>query len=171
MSDPQIRTALVEPTVGTVRVVDGQRMEDGSSPLISAPPDGSPRASDERLFVLIHLAGQALEIGDEGMRQAGSLVGGRATRPAPAGICNLSAHASRDTRTAGVPAGLGQCAAPADIPFGSKIYIPALGETFVVTDRTHERFRRSTVDLFMPSKAQCRNFGCQYLECEITPPG
>ena len=60
MSDPQIKTVLVQPTVGTIRVVDGQRVEDVSSPLISVPPDGAPRASDERLFVVIHLAGQAL---------------------------------------------------------------------------------------------------------------
>jgi hypothetical protein len=60
MSDSQIKTALVQPTVGTIRVVGGQRVEDVSSPLISVPPDGSPRASHERLFVVIHLAGQAL---------------------------------------------------------------------------------------------------------------
>jgi hypothetical protein len=58
-----------------------------------------------------HLAGQALEIGDEGMRQAGSLVGGRATRPAPAVICNLATGGSRNdgrfesAQASGVPAG------------------------------------------------------------------
>jgi 3D (Asp-Asp-Asp) domain-containing protein len=63
---------------------------------------------------------------------------------------------------------MGQCAAPTDIPFGSKVYIPALGRTFIVTDRTHERFRRNTVDLFLPTEWACRQFGRRYLVCEFT---
>jgi hypothetical protein len=45
------------------------------------------------------------------MRQAGSLVGGRATRPAPAVICILAIHAGRNEvvsnrrQQLGVPAG------------------------------------------------------------------
>jgi 3D (Asp-Asp-Asp) domain-containing protein len=41
----------------------------------------------------------------------------------------------------------------------------------VVTDRTHPRFRRNTVDIFMPGEQQCLNFGRKYLKCEITLPG
>ena len=82
-------------------------------------------------------------------------------------ICRVTAYCDRGTTAAGVPSGVGQCAAPGYIPFGSKIYIPKLDKTFVVTDRTNVRFRNSTVDLFMPSKRDCRQFGRSYLECEI----
>jgi 3D (Asp-Asp-Asp) domain-containing protein len=85
-------------------------------------------------------------------------------------VYRVTAYCDRGLTAAGVPAGLGQCAAPADIPFGSKIYIPALGETFVVTDRTARRFRHNTVDLFIPQRADCRSFGRRYLECEIAIP-
>lgn len=87
-------------------------------------------------------------------------------------VCRVTAYCDRGTTASGVPSGMGQCAAPADIPFGSIVYIPALDQRFVVTDRTHRRFRRGTVDIFMPNARQCRNFGRHYLECEITlPPG
>lgn len=82
----------------------------------------------------------------------------------------VTAYRDRGLTAAGVPSGLGQCAAPADIPFGAQIHIPALGRTFVVTDRTHKRFRHNTVDLFMLSTGECRTFGRKYLECEITLP-
>ncbi len=85
-------------------------------------------------------------------------------------ICRVTAYSDRGITASGVPVGVGQCAAPADIPFGARVYIPALGRTFIVTDRTHRRFRRSTVDIFIPSTKQCRQFGCRFLECEITLP-
>ncbi len=98
--------------------------------------------------------------------------------PPPAGATNVvlrrvyrvTAYCDRGTTAAGVPSGVGQCAAPADIPFGAEIYIPALDRTFIVTDRTAKRFRFNTVDLFIPSKTQCKRFGRRYLECEITLP-
>lgn len=86
-------------------------------------------------------------------------------------ICRVTAYCDNGTTASGVPSGLGQCAAPADIPLGSTVYIPALDRTFVVTDRTHRRFRRSTVDLFIPNKAACKSFGRHFLECEFTLPG
>ncbi len=67
-------------------------------------------------------------------------------------VCRVTAYCDRGSTASGVPSGMGQCAAPADIPFGSIVYIPALGQRFVVTDRTHRRFRRSTVDIFMPNE-------------------
>jgi 3D (Asp-Asp-Asp) domain-containing protein len=82
-------------------------------------------------------------------------------------ICRVTAYCDRGTTAAGVPSGLGQCAAPGDVPLGSKVYIPALDRTFIVTDRTHRRFRNSTVDLFIPSRAECREFGRKFLECEF----
>jgi rare lipoprotein A len=85
-------------------------------------------------------------------------------------VCRVTAYCDRGLTAAGVPSGVGQCAAPADIPFGSRIYIRALDRTFLVTDRTAKRFRRNTVDLFIPDCRECKTFGRQYLECEIAIP-
>lgn len=93
-----------------------------------------------------------------------------AAGPALYRICRVTAYCDRGTTASGVQSGLGQCAAPEDIPFGSIVYIPALDQSFVVTDRTHRRFRRSTVDIFLPTAKSCRAFGRQFLECEITLP-
>mgnify|MGYP000953688044 CR=1 FL=1 len=84
----------------------------------------------------------------------------------------ITAYCDRGTTASGVQSGVGQCAAPADIPFGSLVYIPALNKTLVVTDRTHRRFRHNTVDIFIPTEWSCRQFGVKYLECviEIAPP-
>jgi hypothetical protein len=43
-----------------------------------------------------------------------------------------------------------------------------LHRKLIVTDRTHRRFRHNTVDVFIPSERQCRQFGRRYLECEFT---
>lgn len=85
-------------------------------------------------------------------------------------VYRVTAYCDRGTTAAGTRAGAGQCAAPANIPFGSKIYVPALNRTFIVTDRTHRRFRHNTVDLFIPSRADCLKFGRKYLTCEIYVP-
>ncbi len=85
-------------------------------------------------------------------------------------ICRVTAYCDRGMTAGGTESGVGQCAAPADIPLGAKVYIPELGRTFLVTDRTHQRFRHNTVDLFVPVKDQCLRFGRQYLECEFTLP-
>lgn len=82
----------------------------------------------------------------------------------------VTAYCDRGITAAGIQSGYGQCAAPADIPFGTKIYVPELGQTFVVTDRTHRRFRHNTVDIFMPDRTDCLKFGRNYLECEVTLP-
>jgi 3D (Asp-Asp-Asp) domain-containing protein len=83
-------------------------------------------------------------------------------------VCRVTAYCDLGTTASGVPSGVGQCAAPIDIPFGSTIYIPDLDRTFVATDRTAKRFRHSTVDVFIPTREACLEFGCQYLLCEIT---
>ncbi len=98
------------------------------------------------------------------------VAGGRHAKRTIYRVCRVTAYCDRGTTAAGTQSGVGQCAAPADIPLGSKVYIPELGRTFVVTDRTHQRFRRSTVDIFVPSKELCRRFGRNYLECEFTVP-
>ena len=79
----------------------------------------------------------------------------------------VTAYCDRGLTAAGVPSGVGQCAAPADIPLGSLCYIPELKRYFVVTDRTHQRFRHNTVDLFMPVEAKCDQFGVKRLTCEF----
>lgn len=85
-------------------------------------------------------------------------------------VYRVTAYCDRGTTASGVPSGMGQCAAPADIPFGTKIYIPELSKYFVVTDRTAERFRHNTVDLFMPTNHECKQFGAHFLECHIFFP-
>jgi 3D (Asp-Asp-Asp) domain-containing protein len=85
-------------------------------------------------------------------------------------VYRVTAYCDRGLTAAGVPSGIGQCAAPADIPFGARLYIPALKRTFVVTDRTAKRFRHNTVDLFIPDRAECLSFGRRYLECAIRLP-
>ena len=85
-------------------------------------------------------------------------------------VYRVTAYCDRGQTAAGVPSGIGQCAAPADIPFGARIHIPALDRTFIVTDRTARRFRHNTVDLFIPDRDDCMSFGRQYLECQIAIP-
>jgi 3D (Asp-Asp-Asp) domain-containing protein len=112
------------------------------------------------------LAG-ALEPGDNLSKPAG----GRAASPPKAGrVYRVTAYCDRGWTASGTRVGVGQCAAPVDIPFGSRINVPALGRTFVVTDRTDYRFRRNTVDIFMPDEAKCWRFGRKYLECHVVPP-
>ncbi len=85
-------------------------------------------------------------------------------------VLRVTAYHDKGITAAGVRTAPGQCAAPVDVPFGSQIHIKALGWTFVVTDRTHRRFRHNTVDIFMPDREMCRKFGRRYLECEIRLP-
>lgn len=85
-------------------------------------------------------------------------------------IYRVTAYHDRGLTASGVLSGVGQCAAPADIPFGSRIYIPDLDRTFIVTDRTAKRFRHNTVDLFIADRDECIQFGRSYLECIIMPP-
>ncbi len=83
-------------------------------------------------------------------------------------ICRVTAYCDRGTTASGVQSGVGQCAAPGDIPFGSIVYIAELDRSFVVTDRTARRFRKNTVDIFIASREECLEFGRSYLECEFT---
>lgn len=85
-------------------------------------------------------------------------------------VCRVTAYCDRGQTAAGVPSGVGQCAAPSYIPLGSTVYIPELGRKFIVTDRTHKRFRHNTVDIFIPTEYSCVKFGRKYLSCEFTLP-
>jgi rare lipoprotein A len=82
----------------------------------------------------------------------------------------VTAYCDDGVTASGLRSGVGQCAAPGDLPFGTKIYIPALNRTLIVTDRTHRRFRHNTVDIFMPEYDDCIQFGRRDLECVITLP-
>lgn len=85
-------------------------------------------------------------------------------------VLRVTAYCDRGLTAAGIESGEGQCAAPAWIPFGTRVYVPGLDRWFVVTDRTARRFRHNTVDLFMTSYDECMEFGRHYLECEFHPP-
>jgi 3D (Asp-Asp-Asp) domain-containing protein len=85
-------------------------------------------------------------------------------------VCRVTAYCDHGTTASGVESGVGQCAAPQDIPFGSLVYIPELRRTFVVTDRTHRRFRLNTVDIFIASEDECLEFGLNYMDCEFMLP-
>jgi 3D (Asp-Asp-Asp) domain-containing protein len=82
----------------------------------------------------------------------------------------VTAYCDRGLTAAGVQSGVGQCAAPADIPLGSRIYIPELNRTLIVTDRTHKRFRHNTIDVFIPDRQACIQFGRKQLTAEVTLP-
>lgn len=85
-------------------------------------------------------------------------------------VFRVTAYCDDGLTAAGIRSGVGQCAAPAGIPFGAVVYLPALNRTFVVTDRTARRFRHNTVDIFIPERADCLEFGRNYLGCEIYLP-
>ncbi len=85
-------------------------------------------------------------------------------------VCRVTAYCDRGITASGTQSGVGQCAAPGYIPFGTTVYIPELNRTFVVTDRTHRRFRQSTVDIFIPSQQACKDFGCRFTNVEFYLP-
>lgn len=85
-------------------------------------------------------------------------------------VHRVTAYCDRGLTAAGVLSGVGQCAAPGDLPFGAIVHIPDLDRSFVVTDRTARRFRHNTVDIFIPGRDDCLDFGLNYLECEIYLP-
>ena len=77
---------------------------------------------------------------------------------------------SRGITASGVPVQEGvTIAAPPDVPFGSKIYIPALNRKYTVTDRGGA-IRGDRLDLFMESRGRAIAFGKQRLEVVITQP-
>ena len=57
-------------------------------------------------------------------------------------------------------------AADQSIPFGTQIFIPALGKTFVVTDRGGE-IHGDRLDLYMEKRKDAMKFGVQELEVFI----
>ncbi|WP_459998572.1 3D domain-containing protein [Paradesulfitobacterium aromaticivorans] len=57
-------------------------------------------------------------------------------------------------------------AADESIPFGTEIYIPALGKTYTVTDRGGD-IKGNRLDLFMESREAAFEFGAQELDVLI----
>ncbi len=150
LATPETGTDSVQATGGEAVIFDSEVPAEGGEPAPppaaavpgqAAPPEGGPAPPQKPRASTLHR------------------------------VYRVTAYSDRGITASGRPVGRGQCAAPANIPFGAKVFIPALGRTFVVTDRTHRRFRHNTVDIFMASDPLCRRFGCRYLECEITLPG
>ena len=54
-------------------------------------------------------------------------------------VCRVTAYCDRGLTASGRRVGVGQCAAPPSIPFGSKVYIPALGR--VSPSESRQSFR------------------------------
>jgi 3D (Asp-Asp-Asp) domain-containing protein len=150
LATPETGTANVQATGGEAVVFDSEALEEGGE--LAPPPDAA---------VPGHVASP--ERGPVPLQKPRASTLHRVYR--------VTAYSDRGITASGRPVGWGQCAAPANIPFGAKVFIPALGRTFVVTDRTHPRFRHNTVDIFLGSDPVCHRFGCRYLECEITLPG
>jgi 3D (Asp-Asp-Asp) domain-containing protein len=76
----------------------------------------------------------------------------------------------RGLTASGVPVQEGvTIAAPPNIPFGSKIYIPVLNHTYTVTDRGGA-IRGDHLDLFMKSSGTAVEFGKKRLKVVITTP-
>jgi 3D (Asp-Asp-Asp) domain-containing protein len=136
----------------------------GSLDLALQPPPLSPSDSDT-----------AMPAAPETGAARNDAKAGRAQAPAArkstlSRRLRVTAYCDRGITACGQLSGIGQCAAPADIPFGARVYVPKLRRSFVVTDRTHQRFRHNTVDIFMSEQDDCMEFGRKYLNCEITLP-
>jgi 3D (Asp-Asp-Asp) domain-containing protein len=140
---------------------DGTAVESGWAPDPYAEPV-DPGLSEPRKATKPTVAAPAKAASH---RRSAASASGRVKR-----VYRVTAYCDQGITASGRRSGVGQCAAPSQIPFGAKVHIPALNRTFVVTDRTNKRFRHNTVDIFMNSEWACKQFGRSYLECEITLP-
>lgn len=55
---------------------------------------------------------------------------------------------------------------PRVIPYGSKVYIPALGRTYIAED-CGGGIKGNKIDVYMSSQSACRQFGVKYLTVQI----
>lgn len=81
-------------------------------------------------------------------------------------VLRITAYHDRGVTASGCRSGPGQCAAPAWVPFGSRVHVPGVG-WLRVTDRTARRFRANTVDVWLPTHRKCIKFGVRYLPVRI----
>ena len=83
---------------------------------------------------------------------------------------NVSAYAETGNPTAsGVMPAVGHCAMDkvngVVVPFGSRVHLPD-GRVLTVTDRFGGGFD-NRLDIFLPTEAECWQFGRQWLKCKI----
>ena len=89
-------------------------------------------------------------------------------------VMRISAYTANDAGMNGLGiTANGECvvegrtiAAAANIPFGTKIHIPELGQTYTVTDRGGA-ISRGRLDLYMDKRSDAIRFGVQELEVII----
>ena len=55
---------------------------------------------------------------------------------------------------------------PRVIPYGSRVYIPALGKTFIAQD-CGGGIKGNRIDIFMATEREARNWGVRIIEIEI----
>ncbi|MBK8915932.1 MAG: 3D domain-containing protein [Phycisphaerales bacterium] len=173
-AEPPLLTTKRTPATGDATVVGGPGLVKLGAAESARPEPAAPKSDDteverEKLPAVAPKAAKAAKAAEAAPKAVESKT---AAGKEPAGRkvtrrCRVTAYCDRGLTAVGVQSGVGQCAAPGDIPLGSVVYIPALDRYFVVTDRTHKRFRHNTVDLFMPTAWECRQFGVRNLSCEF----
>ena len=83
-------------------------------------------------------------------------------------VLNCSAYCHSGNRTAsGVWPQVGHAAAD-HLPFGTKVTLPD-GRILTITDRFGGGFT-DKLDIFLPTEAECWQFGRQFLRCKIELP-
>ena len=55
---------------------------------------------------------------------------------------------------------------PKIIPYGTKVYIPQFGRTFIVNN-TGGAIKENKIDIFMNTKKECYNWGRRTIEIQI----
>ncbi len=86
-------------------------------------------------------------------------------------VLNCTAYTATGNATASgvMPRANHTIAAWGGLPFGTKVYIPALGTTFTVEDRGGA-VTEGIIDIYMDTYNECIQFGRQNLEAYITYP-
>ena len=83
-------------------------------------------------------------------------------------VMNVSAYCHSGNRTAsGVWPQVGMAAAD-HLPFGSKVTLPD-GRVLTITDRFGGGYD-NRLDIFLPTEAECWQFGRQWLKCKVEIP-
>ena len=81
---------------------------------------------------------------------------------------NVSAYCHTGNPTAsGIWPAVGMAAAD-HLPFGSKVYLPD-GSVVVIRDRFGGGYS-NRLDIFLPTEAECWQFGRQWLKCRVELP-
>lgn len=75
-------------------------------------------------------------------------------------------HTGNNTASGVYPTPHHTCASWDDLPFGTQIYVPAMGETYTVEDRGGA-VTYGIIDIFMDTEQECWDFGRQDLEAYI----